>query len=210
MPTRAQLVSDVMGWLDRRDVEPLVGGWIVASEVDMKQQLRARCMIVRATQAIDAAFISLPADFASMEAIRDAATGKLLDLEDEWTGPLWGDGSQPTTAYRLVGDCIEFLPHPNIPTAPPLVGWQPQQVTMTWYQAPKPLVDATDTNKVLEQHYQCYLFGALKYGAMFELDDDRAAQMTRAFTEQIAAANMWKETAQYSGAPLRSVQATVF
>jgi len=209
MPTRAQLVSEVMGWLDRRDIEPLVGGWIVAAEVDMRAQLRARCMIVRATQAVDAPFISLPADFASMEAIRDTATGKLLDLEDDFTGPLPGDGGC-ATAYRLVGECIEFLPHPWVPSAPPLVGWQPQLVTMTWYQAPKPLVDSTDTNKILEQHYQCYLFGALKYGAMFELDDDRQAQTARAFTEAVIEANTWKETAQYSGAPLRSVQATVF
>lgn len=210
MATLAQLTADVTGWLDRRDVAPLVPGWIAMAEADMKEQLRARCMIVRATQAIDAAFISLPADFAAMEAIRDATTGKLLDLEDEWTGPLWGDGTQPTTAYRLVGECIEFLPHPNVPSNPPLVGWTPQAVNMSWYQAPKPLIDPTDTNKILEQHYQVYLFGTVKYGAIFELDDDRQAQMTKAFEEAVYKVNLWKEASQYSGAPLRAAPAVAF
>lgn len=208
MATYAQLTNDVMGWLDRRDVADLVAGWVTMAEADIIQMLRARCMVVAAVQAVDAALISLPADFASMESLRDAATGRLLDLEDAWTGPLQGDGGQ-ATAYRIVGECVEFLPYPLIPD-PPEIGWQPQQVRMVWYRGPQPLRDPQDTNKVLESHYQIYLFGVCKYGAMFELDDDRANQMTKAFTDAVFAANLWKETAQYSGAPLRATQATVF
>ena len=203
MASLAQLTNDVLGWLNRRDVAPLIAGWVSMAEADIKQQLRVRAMVQNATQAIDAALISLPADFAAMGAMRDALTGKLLDLEDDWTGPLYGDGTCPVTAYRLVGDCVEFLPHPWVPD-PPLIGWQPQLVRMTWFRAPKPLQSSEDTNAVLEQHYATYLFGTCKYGAMFELDDDRASQMTKEFTAAVAAANMAYETANYSGAPLRA------
>jgi len=196
-----------MGWLDRRDIEPLISGWIAMAETDMTQQLRARCMEVVAVQAVDAPLISLPADWASMASIRDAVSGRLLALEDNWTGPLQGAAGGSATAYRIVGECIEFLPWPTIPD-PPLLGWMPQTVRMVWYRAPQPLRDPQDTNPVLEKHYACYLFGTCKYGALFELDDDRAAQASREFITALTAANLWRETAQYSGAPLRSVLPT--
>lgn len=209
MASLAQLTSDVMGWLNRRDVQALMAGWVSMAETDIKEQLRVREMVQNANQDIDAALISLPADFASMGAMRDAKTGKLLKLEDDWTGPLYGDGTSPSIAYRLVGDCVEFLPHPFVPD-PPQIAWQPQVVRMTWFRAPKPLQAAQDSNGVLEQHYAIYLFAVCKYGAMFELDDDRATQMTNAFTERVAAANIAYESANYSGAPLRAAPVKAF
>ena len=209
MASLAQLTNDVMGWLNRRDVAPLIPGWIAMAEADMRQMLHARCMVVKATQQIDAPLISLPADFASMASIRDLTTGRNLKLEDDFTGPLYGDGSRPVTSYRLQGDCIEFLPHPFIPD-PPQLSWVPQAVEMTWFRAPQPLQAATDTNPVLEQHYAVYLFGTTKYGAIFELDDDRATQMDGEFIKAVTAVNMWFETSTYSGAPLRAAPVAAF
>ena len=209
MASLGQLNADVMGWLSRRDVAPLIPGWISMVETDIAEQLRVREMVQNATQDIDAALISLPADFASMGAMRDLTTGKLLNLEDNWTGPLYSTAPCPTTSYRLVGDCIEFLPHPYIP-APPPDGWKPAAVRMTWFKAPTPLKEAGDTNAVLEKHYAIYLFGVCKYGAMFELDDDRATQMTGAFSGAVAAANIAYESANYSGAPLRAAPTRAF
>jgi hypothetical protein len=209
MASLTQLTADVQGWLNRRDVAPLIPGWITMAETDIKQVLRVRAMVTGATQAIDAAFVSLPANFAAMEALRDSTTGRLLKLEDEWTGPLYGDGTCPSTAFRLVGDCVEFLPHPFIPD-PPQLNWIPQSVRMTWFGAPTPLQAPQNTNPVLEQHYAIYLFGVCKYGAMFELDDARASQMDSAFTNAAMAANIAYESANYSGAPLRAAPATAF
>lgn len=209
MASLAQLTTDVTGWLNRRDIAPLIPGWITMTEADIKAALRVRAMVHNATQEIDAPLVSLPEDFAAMSAMRDAVTGKLLALEDGWTGPLYGDGTCRSTAYRLVGDCVEFLPHPYVPD-PPQLSWQPQLVRMTWFRAPKPLQVANDTNDVLEQHYAAYLFGVCKYGAMFELDDKRADQMTGAFASYVATANVAFESATYSGAPLRAAPVKAF
>jgi hypothetical protein len=209
MASLAQLQNDVMGWLNRRDIAALVPGWVTMTEADITQMLRTRAMVTNATQDVDADLVSLPPDFASMAALRNLATGKLLALEDDWTGPLYGDGTRPTTSYRLVGDAIEFLPHPVIPD-PPQLGWQPMQVRMTYFRAPVPLKAASDTNAVLEAHYQVYLFGLCKYGAMFELDDARASQMTSAFVQAVTDINIWFENSTYSGAPLRAAPAKAF
>ena len=221
MATLQQLQDEVASWLNRRDIGDKMPGWVLAVETEMTQTLRARCMVRSATQAVDNAYITLPPDFAQMESIRDATSGEMLELKDEWSGHwtdrrsnAWVDGARvnwgaPSTAYRLVHDCIEFLPHPIIPD-PPDPAWQPQMVLMGWYARPTPLLLPSDTNPILEQLYTCYLYGCLKIGAVFELDDDRAQQMDALWNQAITRANMHKQQSDYGGAPLRAELATVF
>jgi hypothetical protein len=197
----ASLQADVVGWANRNDLDPYLAGWMSMLETDLAEVLRARCMVQRATQAIDAAFIQLPIGFLTMEAMYDAASGATLALEDHFTGP---GVSRPgaVTAYRLVGDCIEFLPHPVINLTLPETF---QAVNMTWFAAPTPLRDPQDSNAVLERHYAVYLFGMLRYAAKFELDPERTQQVEQDFLVAIEAANRWKSQSDYSGAPLRAV-----
>lgn len=221
MASYQQLQDDVSGWLNRRDIASLIPGWVAMVETELAETLRARCMVKSATQPIDNAYITLPPDFATMESIRDATSGELLVLKDEWSGHWtaqertgWQNGSivavqAPSTAYRLVADCIEFLPHPTIPD-PPDPAWRPQQIMLGWYAKPKPLLLPADTNPILEQLYGVYLFGLMKYGAMFELDDDRAAQADAQWQQTVTRANLWKQQADYSGAPFRSELAVTF
>lgn len=221
MPNLQSLTDQVMGWLNRQDIASLIPGWVTMVETDISESLRARCMVVTGIQPIDNAYIALPSDFADMESMRDATSGELLNLEDEFSGHWTSDHRTssavygrviqgvPVTGYRLVGTCVEFLPHPFIPD-PPDPTWAPQKVLMGWYQKPKPLVLPSDTNAVLNELFSVYLFGVCKYGAMFELDDDRTEQMTRAFGDAITRANLWKQQSDYSGAPLRAAQAVVY
>jgi hypothetical protein len=210
MANYQQLQNDVMAWLNRRDVAPLIPSWVTMTETDIAELLRARCMIVRGSQQLDGPQITLPGDFVAMESIRDALTGKMLDLHDSFTGPNENPtgpaqpGAGVATAYRLVGDCVEFLPHPQVPVPLP-PNWTWQIVNMVWYAKPQPLQVVSDSNTVLNAHYQVYLFGCCRYGAKYELDDDRAQQMDGEFATAVAAANAWKVAADYSGAPLRAV-----
>lgn len=211
MATYQQLQDDVVGWLDRRDIISRIPGWVTMAETEIAETVRARCMVKFGTQPIDAPYITMPPDFATMESIRDAVTGELLVLKDEWSGSWtasYNDTNQvngisaPATCYRLLADCIEFLPHPRIPD-PPDPTWQPQQVLMGYYARPKPLILPADTNPILEQLYAIYLFGVCKYGALFELDDDRAQQMDAQWQQVVTRANLWKQQSDYSGAPFR-------
>jgi len=203
MASLTQLQTDVADWLNRQDMDARMGSWVRMAETDIAELLRARCMVTQVVQPIDAALISLPADFLEMEQLQDHDTGRLLSLEDYWTGPNAND-PLPVRAWRLVGNCIEFLPHPIVPN-PPDPTWQPQQVDMTYYQRPRPLLDPQDTNPVLETLYGVYLFATLRYAAKWALDPDRAQQAEADLTEQISAANKWKDKTDYSGAPLRAV-----
>ena len=209
MASYGQLQADVMAYLKRQDIAALIPSWVQSVETDIASMLRAQAMIARGTQAVDAAFITLPTDWVKFESVAFSCCGDLLALADYWTGPLpCGSGcscgccspGNAVCAYRIVGDCIEFLPHPTLSSDHP-----PQQIDIAYYAKPKPLKVASDTNAILERHYQIYLFGTVRYGAMWGMDDERELQMTTRFSEAVAVANRWKEDAQYSGAPLRAV-----
>lgn len=225
MASLAQLQADVASYLNRQDVltNGVMPGWILAVETELAETLRSRPQVVVVTQPIDNAYISLPPDFATMESIRDATSGELLVLKDEWSGH-WSSQYQPTgwqpydsttalsgpsVSYRLVHDCIEFLPHPTIPN-PPDPTWVPQSVMMGYYAKPKPLLLPADTNVVLENFYSIYLFGVVKQGAIWALDDERAQQVDTLWQQAVTRANTWKQQSDYSGAPLRAEMACVF
>lgn len=227
MANYQQLIDDVMSYLNRRDCAGLIPSWVVSTETEIAETVRARCMVTSVVQNIDAPYIALPADFATMADIRDNTTGELLTLLDAWDGhwtetyarnvyPFGYTGAYyqlvpdaPVCAYRLMGDCLEWLPHPNIPD-PPDPAWVPQSVQMGYYQRPRPLLLGTDTNPVLDNHYEIYLYGVVKRGAIWALDDERAAQMDASFQQVSTRASLWKQMSDYSGAPLRSMMACRF
>ncbi|HEY2416415.1 MAG TPA: hypothetical protein VGH84_00730 [Steroidobacteraceae bacterium] len=214
-----------MSWLNRRDCLSLLPGWTAMLETELAETLRARCMVTTATQNIDAAYIALPDDFATMESIRDATTGENLTLKDQWSGH-WSETymrnssgytgaywqvvpNAPVSAYRLVGDCIEWLPHPYLPAVPD-PSHVYQTVQMGWYSKPRPLLLPADTNPILEAHYGIYLYGLLKLGAVWALDNDRAQQADGMWQQVITRANLWKQQSDLSGAPLREEMACRF
>jgi hypothetical protein len=218
-----QLNDDVGSYLNRRDYQTPFPGWVTAVETELSETLRSKFQIASGIQALDAPYITLPPNFATMESIRDATTGVILDLKDSWSGS-WTDPQQddrntnviwynPTppacTAYRILANCIEFLPHPVIPD-PPDPSWTPQVVLMNWYTRPTPLLLPSDTNPILENLYEVYLWGIIKRGALWALDPDRASQADAEYQQAVTRGNLWTQQSVYSGAPFRAEMAVQF
>jgi hypothetical protein len=219
-----QLQDDVLWYLDRRDAAARIPSWVQMVETEIQQTLRARCMEVSAYQPIDAPQITLPPDFSTMASIRDAATGNNLVLKDEWSGS-WTDvsgappvdypypgtyyGTRRVWAYRIIGDCIEFLPHPWLPD-PPDPAWVPQTVIMNWYAKPRALVLPSDTNPVLEQLYSVYLYGILAHASLAEQDEPREPQWDAYYQKAFTRANLNSQLSTMSGAPYPVPMSGVF
>lgn len=216
MASLQQLNDDVGSYLNRRDYQTPFPGWVTAVETELSETLRSKFQIVSGNQALDNPWITLPPNFATMESIRDATNGCILELKDSWTGNwfdpqqddrntsvIWYNPTPPASYfYRILADCIEFLPHPQ-PPDPPDPNWQPQQVRMSWFARPTPLVLPSDTNPILDNLYEVYLWGVIQRGALWALDDDRAQQADAKFQQAVTRANLWTQQAQFSGAPFR-------
>ena len=209
MPTYQQLQDDVLSYLDRRDSAARLPSWVQMVETEMAETLRARCMEVTAIQAIDSAYITLPSDFCTMASIRDASTGELLILKDEWSGSWTEPVGGGCIAYRLRSDCLELLPHPTIPD-PPDPSWQPQMIEMSWYAKPRPLLLPSDTNPVLEQLYAVYLYGVLAHAGVFEQDAEMTQVWDAKYQQVVTRANLWKQQSDFSGAPYTQEMSGVF
>lgn len=70
---RAQLNLAIMSWLHRSsfrtpvsDTFNVVAGWIALCEQALNDSLRARCMVVRATQPVEGQYMTLPCDYLEM------------------------------------------------------------------------------------------------------------------------------------------------
>jgi len=225
MASLAQLKADVMLWLNRQDVDAgnAFTSWVTLTEIQIAQTLRHRCMVTTADQAIDRPYIPLPPDFATLQSVRDKTSGEILALKDMWSGHwqngqdgmMWPDpvstGTAPAAAraYRLMGDCLEFLPHPYQPS-PPDPTYQFQVVEVLYYAKPRPLLLTTDSNAVLEQLYSVYLYGCLKHGAIWAQDDNRAQQMDTLFRSAVTSADLHTQQSDFSGAPLTTELAPAF
>lgn len=223
MASLQQLNDDCGSYLNRRDYQTPFAGWVLAVETELAETLRSKFQIISGVQVLDKPYITLPPTFATMESIVDATTGVNLDLKDSWSGSwtnrqqddrytsvTWYDPTPPQSlAYRIKSDCIEFLPHP-MPPDPPDPTWQPQQVLMSWYAKPTPLVLPSDTNPILDNLYEVYLWGVIQRGALWALDDDRAQQADAKFQQAVTRANMWSQQSTYSGAPYRAEMACSF
>jgi len=216
MASLQQLNDSVGSYLNRRDYQSEFAGWVSAVETELSETLRCKFQIASGEQSLDSPYITLPPNFATMESIRDKTTGVILNLKDSWSGSwtnpqqddrntsIWYNPTPPTSnSYRILADCIEFLPHP-VPPDPPDPNWQPQQVLMNWYTRPTPLVLPSDTNPILDNLYEVYLWGVLQRGALWALDADRAGQADAKYQEAVTRANLWTQQSVYSGAPFRA------
>jgi hypothetical protein len=77
--TRSDLVAAILSWVHRASVRPpvsgidVIGAWISLGEGDVNLDLRARCMVTRATQPVDGQYVMLPCDYIEALDIRVAA-----------------------------------------------------------------------------------------------------------------------------------------
>ena len=200
MASLAQLQADVASYLNRQDIltNGVMPGWVAAVETELAQTLRARCQVASAIQPIDAPHTSrCPPTSPPWRASGTPPPASCSMLKDEWSGH-WSSqyqpiGSQPydaitalsgpSVAYRLVANCIEFLPHPQIPN-PPDPSWVPQSILMGWYRKPRPLLLPTDTNPILENLYSVYLYGVIKRAPSGHSMMTRRSRWTRCFSRQ--------------------------
>ena len=216
MASLQQLQDDIQSYLNRRDFGSVFPSWVLAVETELAETLRSKFQIASGYQNIDDARITLPANFASMESIRDATTGNNLALKDTWSGSWFPDQQDdrnwPSStlfqiqntvcwAYRIVGNCIEFLPHPVIPD-PPDPTWVPQKILMNWYQKPVPLLLPSDTNAILDNLYETYLYGVLTRAGVWarETAEDIGVWDAK-YQQAVTRANLWSQQSQFSGAP---------
>lgn len=174
------LKTEIAGWLKRDNQTDRIPSFVALCEADMRSRLRPNDLEARTTITIDAEYVDVPVGMRSVNRLTlDGADNVPLRyispelMEDQWSSSSTGK----PLVFTLVGNQFQFRPVPSSSFTGNLV-----------YQAVLTALAAdTDTNFVLTNHPDTYLYGSLmqawdylnsteqtaKYEALYEKCIDR-------------------------------------
>jgi hypothetical protein len=145
------------------------------------------------TLTLSAQSQQLPEDFMEMERIiLDSTVWNLSYLPPPalFSNPAYTDGGNPMY-YTIEGDYLI--------TAPDATG---SDVMLCYYKAYSSLTNDSDTNWLLTNAYDVYLYGSLSHAAPYIKEDGRVQLWNAGYSEAIAKLNKMERRSAFAGSPL--------
>ena len=204
LDTYTNLQAEITDWLNRADLAAKVPTFIRLLEAQVQRTMRVREMVtvLDTTLAGGTNEIALPADYLQMKRIRVtssvlpsdpleyASEGELDRIEADLAS---NTGAQPTT-YGIVGSNIRFTPPAD----------QDYSIELTYYAKITGLSSGNQTNWLLNDHPDIYLYGALMQAAPYLKDDDRVPVWQSVLSQLLEDLRIANERAENAGKPLRA------
>lgn len=200
-PTRTyqSLQDEVANWLARDDMPANIKRFIQMAESDICKDLRVRGMEKQKTFSLTSGVDTLPSDFKGARSLYvDAASG-LRNLD--YLAPEVFHRSRVATmsgspqAYTVEGNSIYFAPAPG--------ATNPVDVKMLYIGKYDELVEANDSNGLLTDHFNLYLYGALYHGFAYLRDDEQAGKYLGQYSDYVAKLNRNANRERFRGNNLK-------
>lgn len=162
--TYNDLTNKVALWLDRDDLAGEIPDFVALAEARFNRDLRILNQEVSATITTGAPAYAMPSDFRRIKRIW--ISGQPNRPLTQISGPSaaqtypWSPGC--TLSYYIENRTLHFLPEPN----------QALTLDCTYLSRITPLTSANQSNWLLEEHPDAYLFGALLEAAVYIRDQD--------------------------------------
>lgn len=197
LTTRTELLAAVADWLNRTDLTtPIAADFLPLAEAEMKRRLR------RATESttiyISAGNMNGPSDMAEPIALRLSTANGYSDIPLRLCTPemLWerrareGTTGRPTD-YAFYDGQLQFAPVPD----------QSYDGILLYYQQLTPLTVSNETNAVLTEAPDAYLFGMLLQATPYIKDDERVPLWQAKFDAAIEQMNEMRARESYGAGP---------
>jgi len=202
LATRAELIDEVQSWLfGRDDIVIKVPTFIRMFEAKANRILRCRQMEERATAYVNfegaPEFVSLPENFQTMRRIRMPEETQKKTLKFAVPTQLDALREQNDTAgtpefFTIFGTELELYPTPNAAT----------ELEMIYRRTLPPLLEAPDTNWLLDLAPDLYLYGTLMEAAPYLHEDERIPTWASGVQGGFADLNKLSDDATYNAGPL--------
>lgn len=152
--TYSELKTAVANYLHRSDLTTVIPDFIALCEANIRRDLRVRAMEQTATGTLSANTLAIPTGFLEVRRIL------LNSIEQDYCTPMYFQRvSDDTTAqYTIVGTNFVF----QSSTA---------SYSIDYYKQFDVFSGASDTNWLLTNHPDVYLFGSLAESALYTQDD---------------------------------------
>ena len=194
------LVKEIIDYSHRNDMGNRTDTFIQLAENAMYsngvQPLKVRSMEIVSTAATAGQYVELPPDFESARSVRLVTGDSSGELRFQAPEQLQ---KQPATGkplfYTIVGNEIQFGRVPD----------SDYTLEIQYFRKAQPLTVDNQTNEILTNHPQIYLFGALAMLFAFAQDTEQEASYTLKFIGAIQGANQADKKGRYGPAPALSL-----
>jgi hypothetical protein len=187
--TYATLKTSVASWVNRSDLTASIPDFVTLAEADIRRDVRVQAMESVATGTLTGETLAHPTRF--IEARRLTLGGYAYEYRTPADYTELVRVSSQDTVYTSIGDAFYILN-----------GKSGDSYSLTYWAAFAAFSADADTNWLLANAPDIYLFGALRYAAIFMADD---AAMTRNLAMYLSAAkrvSSQEHRSAYSGSTI--------
>lgn len=181
-----ELKSTIADFLNRSDLTSIIPTFIDFAESEFNRNLRVRQMVVRAQANIDSRFSAVPSDFVESKDMVLVGTNPVQPLEFITQQEMGQQRNETYTAsakpefFTIVGGQFEFMPTPD----------STYSLEMSYFGKIDALTADSDTNWLLTDYPDLYLYTSLMHSAPYLKDDERTsvwAQLATKAREELLA-----------------------
>ncbi len=193
-----QLQTAVANWLDRDDLTDRIPEFIALGEARMNRVLRLRMMESKYTASTVAAQrnYNLPTGYVQMRnfQINTSPITPLQYVSPEIYDRLWGGSTGGTPQfYTIIAKEIQLGPIPGSVLT----------MEMLFYKKITALSASNQTEQMLTDNPDIYLYGALLEAEPFIMNDERVALWAKGFAQAVADLQEQDNKDRHSGSALR-------
>lgn len=184
----------VAAYMDRDDLDDRIPDFIALAEMRLNRLLRTVNQEFRAIWTIDSESWDMPSDFRRLRKIHieGMPDRPLKEIAPQSVAFSYGGSASIPTAYYIEGRTISFAPPPAQETA----------FRVTYWRRVPALTVAEDTNWLLEEHGDIYLFGTLLEASIYIRDPEAIAMCSEKLDQAIAELQQESRNDRYAGGPL--------
>lgn len=195
MTTHATLKADIDTWLARNDISgsASVATIVTMCEAEIARVVRVRDQITIGTVTADARTTTLPTGYLALRSLTlDVTNGRSLDFmtsEAIRESNIWDRSSGNPEAFTIDGNSIVWAPAPSSSLTADIV----------YFKRYDAFSEDSDTNYILSNHYDIYLFCALKNACIYLQDFDGETYYNSKVTEKLEELKPDQLRSSYSG-----------
>lgn len=197
MTTFATLKTDIADYSMRSDLTSIIPTFVRNVESRIRRDVRVRDMEAVSTLTVSAQTEALPTGFLSLRRIYASGSPNqpmtYLPPDRFWDSCAATEAGTPV-AFTIEDGNLVFAPYPT----------SSQSIKINYYKAYDALSDDADTNWLLTNHYDVYLFAGVAEAANYVDDNERAQKYDSLYKRAIQEINRYDLLGRFSG-PLSRV-----
>ena len=189
LTTCVGLKAAVASWMHRTDLTTLIPDFISLAESDIRKDVRCQAMESLATGTLTGETLAFPTRF--IEATRLTVEGDPYKYEIPVYYTAQVEAQSQEWSYTVIGQNIYILN-----------GTNGDAYTLLYYSMFAGLSADADTNWLITNHPDVYLFGTLKHACLWTEFPEGVVKWDAMYKQAVAKVNSMEQKARYTGGPL--------